>query len=351
MKPFKFKTKATVLRGVKEEAPKRKVNWDRIIYLLIFVIILLSILFYAISKNFYVNVYGQVHTEQFTVSFPEDISVLEYFVNEHDTIEKGDTLFHYRLNLLEDDNSGNSAAAVLVSSSDWYLKERLQTQKKISLAFIDIQDLKNNIARIKKELEITKKEVYLDVYPQVELKKAMLDIEKYYVDIDKKEQEIAYLKKYLSLLNYYEDLDRNKQPIIDTGDGDVVLEDNYISPVSGIISKIQKDPEEVTYKKDIVMYVNNTDKLFIHAFLDQKDIKYFDLDEKLDFIFPDGKSGSGIISNFYLNTEEVPDEFREGKSRNKRRVVVKLVPETEEDANEWEKYHLLEVQIQKTKFK
>jgi len=355
MKPFKFKTKATVLRGVKEEAPKKKVNWDRIIYLLLFVIILLSILYYAISKSFYVNVFGQVHTEQFSVQFPEDISVFKYFVNEQDTVERGDTLFYYRLNMQDDEGSGGSAAAaaVVVSSSDWYLKERLQTQKKINLAYIDIEDLKNNIVRIKNQLEITKKEVYLDVYPQVELKKALLEIDKYYVDIDKKEQEIAYLKKYLSLLNYYEQLDRNKQPIVNNsgGDGEEILWNYYTSPVSGIVSKIFFDLEEVAYRKDIVMYLNDTDELFILAFLDQKDIKYFEEGEVLPIKFPDGVLSYGVLSNFYINTEEIPIEFMEAKSRNKRKVVVKLVPENDEELEEWRKFHLFEVHIQKSKFK
>jgi len=191
MKPFKFKTKATVLKGVKEEAPKRKTNWDRVIYMLLFLFIFLSVLYYAISKNFYVNVWGHVHTEQFSVQFPEDVSVYNYFVGEDDTVEKGDTLFYYRQNMQDDDNSGGAAvAAVVTNSSDWYLKERLQTQKKISLDYIAIEDQKNNIARIKKEIEKTKKEVYLDVYPQAELKKVMLDMDKYYVEIDKLKQEM-----------------------------------------------------------------------------------------------------------------------------------------------------------------
>jgi len=354
MKPFKFKTKATVLHGVKEEAPKRKVNWDRIIYLLLFVIILLSILYYAISKSFYVNVYGQVYTEQFSVQFPEDISVFKYFVGETDTVEKGDTLFYYRMNMLDDDNSGNAAAAaaVLVNSSDWYLKERIQTQKKINLAFIDIEDANSNIERINKQLELTKKEVYLDVYPQVELKKIMLEKDKLYVDIDKLEKEIAYLKKYLSLLNYYEQEDiKSKQPIVNTsGNGDVVLWNYYKSPVSGIVSKIFQDPEEVTYKKDLVMYLNDTEELYILAFIDQKDVDYFELDEELSFRFPDGQMGTGLVSEFYMNTETIPLEFLEVKKRNKRRVVMKIVPETKEDSDQWRKYHLFEVQIQKSKF-
>jgi hypothetical protein len=352
MKPFKFKTKATVLKGVKEEAPKRKTNWDRVIYMLLFLFIFLSVLYYAISKNFYVNVWGHVHTEQFSVQFPEDVSVYNYFVGEDDTVEKGDTLFYYRQNMQDDDNSGGAAvAAVVTNSSDWYLKERLQTQKKISLDYIAIEDQKNNIARIKKEIEKTKKEVYLDVYPQAELKKVMLDMDKYYVEIDKLKQEITYLKRYLSLLNYYEQQAKiNNQPVINTGNGDVILWNYYVSPIDGVVSKIFQDPKEVTYKKDIVMYMNNTDEVFILAYINEQDIDYFSLDEKLSLHFADGSTSEGVIERFYINTEELPLDFVEPKARYKRRIVMRLVPENEDAVAEWKKLNLFEVRITKTRY-
>lgn len=349
MKPFKFKTKATVLKGVKEEPPKRRTNWDRIIYIILFAIIFLSILYYAISKSFYVNVSGHVYSDRFTVNFPEDVSIRKYFVNESDTIEKGDTLFYYRLNLLDDENSGSAVAAVVTDRSDWYLKERLQTQKKISLDYITIDDLNNKINRINAELEKTKKEVYLDVYPKVELKKAMLEIQKLQVEIQKTEDEIAYLKKYLSLLNYYEQQKMN-QPVINAGDGDVVLWNYYRSPVDGIVAKIFNDPEEVTYKKDPVMYLNDFSKIFILGYVDQKDIDHFEKGERVSINFANGTESHGIINYFYLNTEELPLDFVEPKARYKRRVVLKIVPENKEEASEWNKHHLYEVRISKTRY-
>jgi HD-GYP domain-containing protein (c-di-GMP phosphodiesterase class II) len=351
MKPFKFKTKATVLKGVKEEPPKKRTNWDRIIYLILFAVIFISIVYYAISKSFYINVSGHVYSDQFTVNFAEDVSVFQYFVDESDSIEIGDTLFYYRLNMDEDDGGGAAAAAVITDRSDWYLKERLQTQKKISLTYIAIEDFQNNIKRINAELEKTKKEVYLDVYPQVELKKALLEIETYKVDIKKAEDEIAYLKKYLSLLNYYEQQEILNQPIINAGGADeVILWDYYRSPVDGIVAKIFNDPKEVSYKKDPVMFLNDFNKTFIFGYIDQADISHFETGETVSVNFADGSMSKGIIDYFYLNTEELPLDFVEPKARYKRRVVVKIVPESEEVADEWKKQHLYEVRITKTRY-
>ena len=349
MKSFKFKTKATVLKGVKEQAPKKAVNWDRVIYLMLFVVILLSIFYYAFTKSFYVNAYGEIYTEQFSVQLPEDITVKQYFVSVEDTVEKGDTLFYYRLNLLDGDDNNSAVAAVVSTSSSWYIRERIQTQKSISIAYIDIEQLNQDIMRIKKHLELMRKEVYLDVYPKVELKKASLDIEKYYVDINRKEQEIAYLKKYLSLLNYYEQQEKNNVPVINTG-GDAVLWSYYISPVNGLVSKVFKDTEEVTYKKDIVMYLNSTEELFVLAFVSQKDFKYFSVDEDIELFFPDNTKGVGVISHFYMNTEEMPIELSDSKLNNERRIVIRLTPENQEEADKWGRFHLMEVKIRKSKF-
>ncbi len=141
MKPFKFKSKATVLRGINEEKPAQKTNWDRVIYLLLFLLLFVSLLFYTLQKNLFVNVDGQVIMERFTVDFPEDVIVQRYFFREGDTIKKGDSLFYYKYNLDRSWGGDGGAAAASASSisnnSDWYLKERIQTQKNISLQMID----------------------------------------------------------------------------------------------------------------------------------------------------------------------------------------------------------------------
>jgi len=358
MKPFKFKSKATVLRGVKEDKSPKKTNWDRVIYLILFLLIFVSLFFYVIQKNVFVNVDGQIITERFTVNFPEDIIVEKYFFSENDTIKKGDTLFYYKYNLDRDwDNGGAGiAAAVAVSTgsnnSDWYLKERIQTQKSISLKIIDIQEIDDNVKRILSDLERLKKEVYLDVYPKLELEAAELKLKSYKVDRAKLEEEIRYLRKYLALLNAYE-FQAKKPGVVARGGGDggnVVKWSYYTSPVDGIISKISGEAKETSYKKDVVMYLSNTNKMFIFAFIEQKDIGYFNEGETLQLDFPDGTVSEGKIHSFYLNTEELPLEFKKPKERDKRSVVAKIVPTTEQEQEHWKKYYMYEVRISKTKF-
>ncbi len=362
MKPFKYKSKATVLRGVKEEMTPRRTNWDRVIYLILFLLIFVSLLFYTLQKNVFINVDGQIFTERFTVNFPEDIIVEEYFYEEGDTIEKGDTLFYYRWNLDRDWDSdgrgGGIAVAVAASSgsnnSDWYLKERIQTQKNISLSIISIQEIDDNVKRILADLERLKREVYLDVYPKLELEASQLKLKSLKVDRNKLEEEVRYLRKYLALLNGYEA--QSNQPGVVTaggggGDGGNVLKwAYYYAPVDGIISKISVPPLETSYKKDVVMYLSNTEKMFIYAYVEQKDIGYFEEGETLQLDFPDGSISEGIIQAYNLNTEVLPLEFKKAKDRDRRSVVAKIVPTSDEEQVKWKKYYQYEVRISKTKF-
>ncbi|MBN2237556.1 MAG: hypothetical protein JW729_08340 [Bacteroidales bacterium] len=359
MKPFKFKSKATVLRGVKEDKSPQKTNWDRVIYLILFLLIFVSLLYYTLQKNIFVNVDGQIITERFTVNFPEDIIVESYFYNEGDTIEKGDTLFYYKYNLDRNFDGDGAGIAVAVAASngannsDWYLKERIQTQKSISIKIIEIKEVDDNITRILSDLERLKKEVYLDVYPKLELESAQLKLKSYQVDRTKLEEEVRYLRKYLALLNAYEYESRKPGTIASSGgngDGNVVRWAYYTSPVEGIISKISSEAKETSYKKDVVMYLSNTDKMFIFAFIDQKDIGYFEEGETLQLDFPDGIVSEGKIHSFYLNTEQLPLEFKKPKERDKRTVVAKIVPSSDEEQERWKKYYMYEVRISKTKF-
>lgn len=361
MKPFKFKSKATVLRGINEEKSAKKTNWDRVIYLLLFLLLFISLLFYSVQKNLYVNVDGQIFTERFTVNFPEDVIVQSYFYGVGDTIEKGDTLFYYKYNLDaawggNGGDEGAAAAAAAANNSnnyDWYLKERIQTQKSISLKMIELQEVDDNIKRILEDLDRLKKEVYLDVYPKLELEASQLKLKSYKVDRTKLEEEIRYLKKYLSLLNSYEYKAKQADAYAASGGdngGNAVRWGNYISPVNGIVTKISSDPKETSYKKDEVMFLSNTNKMYILAFIEQGDIQYFEEGEIIQLDFPDGLVSEGRINNFYLNTEELPAEFKKVKEREKRSVVAKIVPTSKEEQDKWLKYYMYEVRISKTKF-
>jgi multidrug resistance efflux pump len=315
-------------------------------------------LFYTLQKNIFINVDGQIYSDRFTVNFPEDVIVERYFYNEGDTIEKGDTLFYYKYNLDRDWDSNGAGIALAMANtssannSDWYLKERIQTQKNISIKIIEIKEIDDNVRRILGDLERLKKEVYLDVYPKLELEAAQLKLKSLQVDRDKLEEEVAYLKKYLALLNAWE-TESNQPGVVSIGGGDggnVVKWAYFQSPVDGIVSKITTVAQETSYKKDVVMYLSNTDKLFIIAYIEQKDIGYFDVGETLQLDFPDGSISQGKIIQYYLNTEELPLEFKKAKDRDRRSVVAKIIPTKIEDQDHWKKYYQYEVRISKTKF-
>lgn len=357
MKPFQFKSKATVLRGVKEESAPKRTNWDRVIYLILFLLIFVSLLFYTLQKNVFINVDGQIFTERFTVNFPEDIIVQKYFYQEGDTIEIGDTLFYYKWNLNDYGSNVGGASAAMTSGRgsnnyDWYIKERIQTQKEISIKLIEINEIDDNTARILSDMERLTKEVYLDVYPKLELEASRLKLKSLKVDRNILVEEIRYLRKYLALLNGYLVNAKPTDVVASSIRGDEVNYkwSYYYSPVAGIISGISVPVLVTSYKKDVVMYLSNTDEMFIYAFIEQKDIGYFEEGETLQLDFPDGTVSEGIIQAYNLNTEVLPLEFKKAKDRDRRSLVAKIVPTSEEEQAHWKIYYQYEVRISKTKF-
>ncbi len=180
-----------------------------------------------------------------------------------------------------------------------------------------------------------------------------LKLKSYNVERVKIEEEIRYLRKYLSLLNTYENQSKQIGSSANGGGdgGNTVQWAYYKSPVSGIISKIKSEAKETSYKKDVVMFVSDTNKLFVLAYIDQTDIKYFQEGEILQLDFPDGTVSEGKIQRFYLNTEVLPAEFVKPKEREKRTIVAKIAPTSKEEQDKWRKYYQFEVRISKTKFK
>ncbi|MEJ5303367.1 MAG: HlyD family secretion protein [Bacteroidales bacterium] len=355
MKQFKFQNKASIIRGIKEEKPKKKTNWDRIIYLLIFTILLASFFFYVIQRNISASANGEVITNRFDVKEAEDMKILQYYVQVGDTVRVGDTLFKYRTDFRDENDLG---AAISVSTpaktNDWIIREIALTKRNIQLNNIEINDLKTRVKKTEQEIERLKLEVYLDVYTPAVLKQQRMLLSDYKVQLEKKSQEQSQLYMYLRQME--ELLAQQQQPAAQASiasnnvGGLESLYRYYISPVNGVISQINTPVNGITYKKDVTLYITNFDKIYIRTYIPQHHLQYFKLGDEVRLRFYDGTRGKGIIKDLYVNTDLVPDEFRSVRGEKERTVIAEIYPIDEKERQHWLPYYQFSVKVTRYKF-
>lgn len=354
MKQFKFQNKASIIRGIKEDKPRKKTNWDRILYLSIFILMIASLILYVVQRNITASAMGEVITDRFDVQEAQDMKILSYFVANGDTVKVGDTLFRYRTDFQED--IPESTPSISISSpektSDWLLRELTNTRKNIQLKNIEINDLKGRIQKAEAEIERLRMEVYLDVYSPAVLKQQRSLLADYQVQLAKTKEENNYLYTYLRQLEVMQSEEKSASTQVQTaGTGITPSFDRfYISPVNGVITQILTPLHGITYKKDAAMYISNLDNVYIKVYIDQKDIEYFRLQDEVKLRFMDGSRSRGKIRDLYVNTEETPEEFREIRGKMQRNVIAEVVPFPEDHAGQWVPYYKFTVKVMRNKF-
>ncbi|WP_226390485.1 HlyD family secretion protein [Penaeicola halotolerans] len=73
----------------------RKINWDRLIYLMILLAIGITFSSYYLGEVFFSQTQGRVVSKTHQVRLPFDLWIETYYVAEGDQVQVGDTLFSY----------------------------------------------------------------------------------------------------------------------------------------------------------------------------------------------------------------------------------------------------------------
>jgi len=357
MKQFKFNNKPSLIVGIREGLPKKKRNIDRIIYLIIISVIFFSIITYIIQKNIYVYSYGEVITSRFEVNQPDDIIITQYYIDENSTVKIGDTLFSFKSNLNDDINTEDKQITfngeIINNPNEWINKEKLNTEKLINLKNLDIKHINNTISLLNDNIETLKYEVMLDLKSPSILNEKRSEIERLKIDKQKNIIEISYLKKYLNQINIFDDSiqkQKQKQIQLSNFNNNKIILNYYTSPISGVITKITKPENEVSFRKDVIMYITNIDDIHIRGFIEQNDLEHFKIGDKVNLRFFDGTKSVGYIKDFYINTENVPIPFRKIRDKDQRNVVATILPTNNDEKKTWKSYYQFTVQMYKIKY-
>ena len=346
MKSFRYNKNEKVIRGYKEEPlPKHRVNWDRIIYLIVFFIILTSLVIYIFRRTYFVSSFGEVITSKFEVKFSDDVKIINYMVSENDLVKPGDTLLIVRPEISPKDTLGLITSQRDERNTDWIEREKITTQKNISLKKIELERSKAEYASREKQLQAQRDEVYLGLSNASVLTTTNENLQSLKSDEKMLREEIRYLNTYLIRLR---EMERKR---ITVSSQTVVVPQNvaYVSPVEGIVSQILSRENEVNYRQEVAMDLINLNKVYIMAYLEQEYFQYFKVGDTVGVKFGNGLKSLGVINNIYMNTAELPSEFHKTYQKTPRTVLARIIPVNAKNVNDWKPYYKMGVTIYRPK--
>jgi len=376
MKSISFQRNKSLIRIVNEKQGKKKKNWDRIIYIVLLCLFVVLVIYYTISKLFFIHANGHVIIESTKVRLTDDARLIDFYVSEGDSVSLNDTLFSYALDLDQDQSSGSSVNSDIISgvqgeSKDlWHLKETYSLKKSIEINNTKIKENNEVINSYSQEIKRLTNEVILDVLPKTRLDVVQNEIIKLKNENNQMADENS---TYLELINTITPLpasgkyssskkikrsgkaigpDVRTLPLNKLFFTDELLthEKFFRAPMSGIITRIYVKPTETALKTEEILNIHRGFPAYIKAFFEQKDLRYFSIGDKFELEFPDGTVSIGILKRFYIATYQMPDEFQAKYEPTTRTIAGDIYPEKEEDREKWLIFNKMSVEITKFKY-
>jgi len=347
MRQFKLREEKSFVRILKEPpAKKKKVNWNRRVYLAIFIGVAFLFIKRVYNANMIIFANGQIELPKQTVNFSNDIKVLALRVVEGSAVCAGDTLFSYQI--MGDELAQARLTMRTPSSTDWIIKEQMSIKKKIELNKLAIQQKRQNETYIR-DLIQTKESLLLggihDEYNQYSLLKGQLL--KLQADIVYHRNEIEVLKKYLYQLllqnQMYDSINSDELGVYQ-------VVKYFVAPIDGVISDVFYGVNEICYKKEEMITIHQLQHASINTYFDPEEIKYLEVGDVVDIEFPDKSQTKGVISKFFVSTYAVPSEFQKTYEPTERNVVAEVVPLSKSDEQSWNSFYKMEVNIKKCRY-
>ncbi len=374
MKTLNFKRSDSAIR-IWDDDPKakKKVNWDRIIYIVLIVIVLLFGGSYLINRFMYVSATGHILFEKRNIRNVDDCQLLKFFVAEGDSVSAGDTLFTF---IEDDDNNitnhgGTSLSAanpvsVAVSqggggNNDWIIKEIYNLKKTISSNTIRVSQNAKLLEMYNAQKKRIKQQVILDLAPRSKLDDLDESIKETEYEISRLKSEIGDAAAFINTLNGMTtpegdksvtkiNTGNNKGLYAAGGNGEQDLKRYYLCPIDGTITKINFQSMEVVMKSEIIMSIHKPEHIYIKAFFDQTDMGNVAIGDEVDLEFPDGSTSIGKIKRFYYATNALPEEFQKKYEPVTRTLLADIIPISLAELKKWRTFYRMGVKISKYKF-
>lgn len=338
MRSSNFTRAGGEIRLIKDPTTRKRWNWDKIIYIAIF-LVLFGIGFYFLSKNvLFVYETGQVQFQALEIQEVKDIKLHKLYVKESERVKVGDTLFSYEI------EAGDEFAMVSGSLERSQNAEinlaRYQSQIKVREA--EVSEMRALLLFTQKERKRLEQEVHLSVYPADKLSPYIKKEEELKSAIIFGDREIEILKQNLPSIAH---------DTIAVGHASMKFK-YFRSPIDGTVAHLYMTENETVLESEHIMSIFLPHKnAYVKTFFQSDDMKYLHVGDKMDVKFPDGSKSVGVIRKFYQDSYELPPQYHKYSVDVYERIEADLDPVDLADTLLWNKSVKLQVEVIKFKFR
>ncbi|MEG1571955.1 MAG: hypothetical protein RSC04_03350 [Bacteroidales bacterium] len=333
---------------------KRKINRQRIIYLVLFWLFIFSVAAYIYNSIQWVTFEGTIKTSNQQITLMDDAYILNIEVKIGDTVHSGDTLFDYLYtqNLLTQKNN--------LSSQTWIDKEYKDIEQRIAVLNGNLQVLEEQIKVLQREIKIVEKQIFIGVSTKADLTKLTNELRSTQWKDKLLQQELVLEQTYFSKIAQQRGLAEMIRIPSEFTLHDLLQNDfmgyrySYIAKYGGMVINITSLMGTNCYKQEPVMEIQPSDayimNLYVEALVRPNQMKYLKKGDKVEIVITNKDTYIGIVELLGYRTAEIPPNLQNPFEKDATAVLVRIKIQNPELLKPWELLSGLPVELRKKRF-
>lgn len=324
-----FKQGNAQIRGMREKETKKKINWDRIVYLTIVNLVLGALAFAFLRNYLFVSGEGQVIADRFFVRFPSDVRIQEMRTQKGDSVVQYDELFVYTPSFQT--KSPVELETIRSEFQDRIFENALKVDEKLS----QLKAIKMQMRHYRERISVIEQEIKLNLATP----RLLYENEDRVVNL--KADSINVLAEIVLLRNrnkYLESLSADEGLVLDIRDAELrgqVL--TYQSPVTGVVEQVYKGNSELAVRTESIISIRRNSKdILVRALFSRDDLDYVYSGKVVTLRFDNGDLSKGMITNVYSSEYEQIGTVNRAGVLISDQIVVEIRPIEEQELALWE---------------
>ncbi|GEM_PF-5612343 len=342
MRRINFGNREKYIAEVEGPKPQKRINWDRVVYLFIFFGLVLSLAYYFLGRYVYVNIRGNVAKGNYIVFLPNDSWIRDVKIQEKEDVEIGDTLFVFRREI---DDSDNSLFNSIQSASASSQRAILDARKNILVNEERIRQNLELISLYQSKIEQLELMVILDANSAIRIDEYKLEIAKLESQIEVWKEEIRFWRNYIAQAPK---VTEDYQTILSQRLSNINPLQAFLSPVNGRIDRINYRVNQLVYKGQPVLDILQ-EEAYILGYIPEDEFGTILEGDIIKVKFPDKFESEGIVDKIYANQENLPPQYQRNNITPTEYYLAIIHPVNPDDETKWVENYNNSVKLSKSR--